>query len=37
VVPSEDGPVLECGVEVWEHELVQQLVAQYAGTPVDGS
>jgi hypothetical protein len=37
VLPSDDGPVLECGVDAWEHDLVQELVAQFAGTPVEGS
>ena len=37
VLPSDDGPVLECGADVWEHELVQRLVTLFDGTPVEGS
>jgi hypothetical protein len=37
VVPSDDGPVLECGTEAWEHELVQRLVTMFDGTRVEGT
>jgi hypothetical protein len=37
VVPTDDGPALECGSDVWHHELVQELVLQFHGVAVEGS
>jgi hypothetical protein len=37
VVPSDEGPALECGSDAWEHELVQELVLLFDGEAVDAS
>lgn len=36
VVPSDEGPALECNAEIWEHDFVQELVTMFDGTPVEG-
>lgn len=37
LVPSDEGPALQCGSEAWEHELVQELVLLFDGEVVDDS
>ena len=37
VVPTDDGPALECGSVEWEHALVQKLVLMFDGQAVEGS
>ena len=37
VVPSDEGPALECQEDVWEHELVQRLVMLFDGSRVEGT